>query len=211
MTTQQFQQQQTQPMTGRPMDERITSLEVRVGGIEDGIKTIVGKLDTRDRVPWAVIGTFVGLMLTIIASIGSLAFRPLGDGITDLKAQLVKMEARADRYVPREDLEHRFANARADVDARFAVVTQRRDDLQRLTDARVDRVERDLDAIQKHVVPRGEHEQMWAAQRARDADLQRQADQARQGLYDLNTPRDTMQRMQRQIEQLERDQRRPGG
>lgn len=180
------------------MDERITSLEVRVGGIEDGIKTIVGKLDARDRLPWGVIGTFAGLVLTVIVSVGGLAFRPLGDGITDLKASLVKMESRTDRYVPREDL-----------DARFTVLSQRRDDLQRLSDARVERMERDLDGATKQIVPRGEHEQMWAAQRARDADLQRQTDQNRQGLYDLHTPRDTIQGMQRRIDELERDARIP--
>ncbi|MDH2313174.1 hypothetical protein [Methylobacterium brachiatum] len=180
------------------MDERITSLEVRVGGIEDGIKTIVGKLDSRDRIPWGVIGTFAALVLSVIASIGGLAFRPLGDGIADLKVALVKMENRADRYVPREDL-----------DNRFAVISQRRDDLQRLTDARVERIERDLDTTVKQIVPRGEHEQMWAGQRARDADLQRQADQNRQGLYDLNTPRDTIQGMQKRIDELERDARVP--
>ncbi|MGX9980241.1 hypothetical protein [Methylobacterium fujisawaense] len=200
--TAQLQQQQIQPMTGRPMEERIGALEVRVGSLQEGIQHIVAKLDSRDRVPWgAIIGSCLGaitLIVTLVSGIGALAFSPLSAGITDMKAAFVKMEARADRYVPREDL-----------DARFSVITQRRDDLQRLTDARVERIERDLDAVSKQVVPRGEHEQMWAAQRARDADLQRQADQNRQGLYDLNTPRDTIQGMQRRIDELERDARTP--
>lgn len=200
MTIQQTQQQQQQhPMTGRPMDERITSLEVRVGGIEDGIKTIVGKLDTRDRIPWGVISGFAGLILTVIASIGGLAFRPLGDGIADLKASLVKMEARSERYVPRENL-----------DTRFTTITQRRDDLQRLSDARVERVERDLDALQKQVVPRGEHSEVWAGQRGKDDNIQRQIDGLRKDLSDLNTPRDTIQAMQRRIDDLERLRRPPG-
>ncbi|MGU3386930.1 hypothetical protein ACLBYG_20635 [Methylobacterium sp. D53M] len=202
MMTSQLQQQQIQPMTGRPTEERLGALEVRVGGIEDGIRHIVTKLDSRDKVPWgAIIGSCLGaitLIVTLVSGIGALAFSPLSAGITDMKAAFVKMEARADRYVPREDL-----------DARFSVITQRRDDLQRLTDARVERIERDLDAATKQIVPRGEHEQMWAAQRARDADLQRQADQNRQGLYDLNTPRDTIQGMQRRIDELERDARAP--
>lgn len=202
MMTSQLQQQQIQPMTGRPTEERLGALEVRVGGIEDGIRHIVTKLDSRDKVPWgAIIGSCLGaitLIVTLVSGIGALAFSPLSAGITDMKAAFVKMEARADRYVPREDL-----------DARFSVITQRRDDLQRLTDARVERIERDLDAASKQIVPRGEHEQMWAAQRARDADLQRQSDQNRQGLYDLNTPRDTIQGMQRRIDELERDTRTP--
>lgn len=184
------------------MEERIGALEVRVGSLQEGIQHIVAKLDSRDRVPWgAIIGSCLGaitLIVTLVSGIGALAFSPLSAGITDMKAAFVKMEARADRYVPREDL-----------DARFSVITQRRDDLQRLTDARVERIERDLDTASKQIVPRGEHEQMWAAQRARDADLQRQSDQNRQGLYDLNTPRDTIQGMQRRIDELERDARTP--
>lgn len=121
------------------MDERITSLEVRVGGIEDGIKTIVGKLDSRDRMPWGVIGTFAGVMLTIVAGIGGLAFRPLSDGIGDLKAALIEMKSESRRYVPREDLDARFAGS----------------------GERMKRVERDLDSVQAQVVPREEHKQRW--------------------------------------------------
>ncbi|MCJ2067467.1 hypothetical protein MKK75_01370 [Methylobacterium sp. J-030] len=149
--TQNLQQQQMQPtMDGRPMPERIGALEVRVGGIETGIQHIVTKLDNRDKVPWlAIIGSAFGaitLIVTLISGIGALAFSPLSSGLVDLKAALVKMESATQRYVPREDL-----------DTRFNVVTQRRDDLQRLTDNRIERVERDVDAVAKQVVPREEH------------------------------------------------------
>lgn len=93
---------------------------------------------------------------------------------------------------------------REDIDTRFHVVAQRRDDLQKLTDDRVARIERDLDNMQKSIVPRGEHEQTWATQRTRDDGLQRQLDQVRKDLSDLNTPRDTIQGIQRRIEELDR-------
>ena len=208
MTTQ-LQQQQMQPMTGRPMDERITSLEVRVGGIEDGIKHIVNKLDQKDRTPWGMLIGAAGFMVTIIGSIGGLAFSPLSSGIADVKAAIVKFEGKTESYMKREDIEAQITGVRVAFDDRFKVSAERRNDLQVRSDDRMARIERDVDALQKAVVPRGEHEQTWAGQRMKDDALQRQLDQARADLNGLNTPRDTIQGMQRRIDELERDARAP--
>lgn len=198
-----IQQQQMQQQTGN-YDARLGVLENDVAGIKSGISLIMQKLDGQGKVPWgalisALLGA-VGLIVTIVGSIGALAFSPLSSGIADLKAAVVKMEGRTERYVPREDL-----------DTRFATITQRRDDLQRLTDARVERAERDLESLQKQVVPRGEHAEVWAGQRGKDENIQRQIDGLRKELSDLNTPRDTIQAMQRRIDELERMRRPPGG
>lgn len=198
-----IQQQQMQQQTGN-YDARLGVLENDVAGIKSGISLIMQKLDGQGKVPWgalisALLGA-VGLIVTIVGSIGALAFSPLSSGIADLKAAVVKMEGRTERYVPREDL-----------DTRFATITQRRDDLQRLTDARVERAERDLESLQKQVVPRGEHAEVWAGQRGKDENIQRQIDVLRKELSDLNTPRDTIQAMQRRIDDLERMRRSPGG
>lgn len=198
-----IQQQQMQQQTGN-YDARLGVLENDVAGIKSGISLIMQKLDGQGKVPWgalisALLGA-VGLIVTIVGSIGALAFSPLSSGIADLKAAVVKMEGRTERYVPREDL-----------DTRFATITQRRDDLQRLTDARVERAERDLESLQKQVVPRGEHAEVWAGQRGKDENIQRQIDVLRKELSDLNTPRDTIQAMQRRIDELERMRRPPGG
>ena len=112
---------------------------------------------------------------------------------------IAKQEQRVERFVPREDL-----------DTRFSVAGQRRDDMQRLADARADRIERDVDGLQKSIVPRGEHAEVWAGQRSKDEGLQRQIDALRKDLSDLNTPRDTIQGMQRRIDQLEAERRRAG-
>lgn len=198
-----IQQQQQMQQTGN-YDARLGVLENDVAGIKSGISLIMQKLDGQGKVPWgalisALLGA-VGLIVTIVGSIGALAFSPLSSGIADLKAAVVKMEGRTERYVPREDL-----------DTRFATITQRRDDLQRLTDARVERAERDLESLQKQVVPRGEHAEVWAGQRGKDENIQRQIDGLRKDLSDLNTPRDTIQAMQRRIDELERMRRSPGG
>ena len=188
---QQMQQMQTQP---RDTDTRLGILETAVSDIRSVMQDIRSDLKTRSSINWAP----VNIMLAVCTVAGGMFFTWVNSNNGRLEGAIAKVEARTEAYVPRQDL-----------DTRFAVVSQRRDDLQRLTDARVERIERDLDTVSKQVVPRGEHEQMWAAQRARDADLQRQADQNRQGLYDLNTPRDTIQGMQRRIDELERDARVP--
>ncbi|MBN4095661.1 hypothetical protein [Methylobacterium sp. OT2] len=179
---------------GRDTDTRLGILETAVSDIRSVMQDIRSDLKTRSSINWAP----VNIMLAVCTVAGGMFFTWVNSNNGRLEGAIAKVEARTEAYVPRQDL-----------DTRFAVVSQRRDDLQRLTDARVERVERDLDTITKQLVPRGEHEQMWAAQRARDADLQRQSDQNRQGLYDLNTPRDTIQGMQRRIDELERDARAP--
>ena len=188
-------QQQTQPQPqSRDTDTRLGILETAVSDIRSVMQDIRADLKTRSSINWAP----VNIMLAVCTVAGGMFFTWVNSNNGRLETAIAKVEARTEVYVPRQDL-----------DARFAVLSQRRDDLQRLTDARVERLERDLATVGKEVVPRGEHEQMWAAQRARDADLQRQADQNRQGLYDLNTPRDTIQGMQRRIDELERDARAP--
>ena len=179
---------------GRDTDTRLGILETAVSDIRSVMQDIRSDLKTRSSINWAP----VTIMLAVCTVAGGMFFTWVNSNNGRLEGAIAKVEARTEVYVPRQDL-----------DARFAVVSQRRDDLQRLTDARVERLERDFASVSKEVVPRGEHEQMWAAQRARDADLQRQADQNRQGLYDLNTPRDTIQGMQRRIDELERDARTP--
>lgn len=192
--TQQLQQTQQMQMQPRDTDTRLGILETAVSDIRSVMQDIRSDLKTRSSINWAP----VNIMLAVCTVAGGMFFTWVNSNNGRLEGAIAKVEARTEAYVPRQDL-----------DTRFAVVSQRRDDLQRLTDARVERVERDLDTITKQLVPRGEHEQMWAAQRARDADLQRQSDQNRQGLYDLNTPRDTIQGMQRRIDELERDARTP--
>jgi len=186
------------------MDERITSLEVRVGGIEDGIKAIVHKLDSRDEMPWGVLIGTAGFVVTLIGSIGGLAFAPLSAGISDVKAGIAKFEARSDSYMKREDIEAQVNGVRNAVKEQMDIAKERRNDLQAKTDDRIARSEKDVASIQAQIVPRAEHAEQWAGQRARDAELQRQVDELRRATGDVATPRDTIQRLQRQVDDLEK-------
>ncbi len=194
----------TQQHTAGDYAERLVRVEKDVAGLSAGLTALTGSVErgfaaltsdvkARSTINWQPIAILLG----VLGSLGTMGFTWINTGQGRLELAIAKVENASQRYVPREDL-----------DARFAIISQRRDDLQRLTDSRIERMGRDVDAVSKQIVPRGEHEQMWAAQRARDADLQRQADQNRQGLYDLNTPRDTIQGMQRRIDDLEKRRQR---
>ena len=64
-------------------------------------------------------------------------------------------------------------------------------------------IERDIDTVQKSIVPHGEHGEIWAGQRTKDEALQRQIDQVRKDVTDLNTPRDTIQGILRRLDELD--------
>lgn len=202
------QQQQQQPPSfspGADYAERLVRNERDIAGLKEGMTALTNTVDkgfqalaadlkSRSSINW----TPVSILVTVLGLIGSGFFAFLSSGQGRLEAMITKQEVRSERYVPREDL-----------DKRFEVITQRRDDLQRLIDARVERIERDVDAIQKSVVPRGEHGEIWAGQRLKDEALQRQIDQMRKEVSDLNTPRDTVQSILRRLDELDRERRRP--
>lgn len=200
--TQQTQQTQQPPpiMGGADHDRRLGVLEAEFKGFSAQLTRIAEKLEARTKIDWAPIG----ILVAVLGSVGGMGFTWINTGQGRLETLIAKIEARSERYVPREDLDTRFTGLQGAVTDRFAVVAQRRDDLQKLTDERLARIERDIDAVQKQVVPRGEHEQTWATQRARDEGLQRQLDQARRDLSELNTPRDTIQGMLRRLDDLDR-------
>lgn len=203
--THQQQQQQQSFSPGADYAERLVRNERDIAGLKEGMTALTNTVDkgfhalaadlkSRSSINW----TPISILVTVLGLIGSGFFAFLSSGQGRLEAMITKQEMRSERYVPREDL-----------DKRFDVITQRRDDLQRLSDARVERIERDMDAIQKTVVPRGEHGEVWSGQRVKDEALQRQIDQVRKDVTDLNTPRDTMQGILRRLDELDRDRRRP--
>lgn len=203
--TAQLQQQQMQPHTAPDYAERLVRVEKDVAGLTAGLASLTGSVErgfaaltsdvkARSTINWQPIAILLG----VLGSIGTMGFTWINTGQGRLELAIAKVETSAQRYVPREDL-----------DNRFNVVTQRRDDLQRLTDARIARTEADVGALTKQVVPRGEHNTLGDLQRMKDEGFQRQIDGLRKDLGDLNTPRDTIQGMQRRIDELERDARTP--
>lgn len=206
MTVQQQIQQQAQAFAPGDYAGRLVSVEKDVAGlkesmtalstsVEKGFRDLAGDLKARSTLNWQPI-SLLAMVLIALAGWGWALF---GSYQARTDAAIAEQKAVAQNFVPR-----------ADLNDRFTVTAQRRDDLQRLVDARIERVERDVDAVQKALVPRGEHDERAASQRQRDEGLQRQIDDLRKGQADLNTPRDAFQAMQRRLDDLERTRRPPG-
>ncbi len=134
---------QQQPIQARDTDTRLGILETAVSDIRTVMQDIRSDLKTRGSINWAP----VQIMLAVCTVAGGMFFTWVNSNNGRLENTIAKVEARTEAYVPRQDL-----------DNRFAVVSQRRDDLQRLTDSRIERMERDLASVSKEVVPRGEHD-----------------------------------------------------
>ncbi|WP_020095672.1 hypothetical protein [Methylobacterium sp. 285MFTsu5.1] len=105
MTTQHPQQQQQQILQPAP-DGRLLQLEARVEGVvaaisnvSAAVSTLSEKLDRGRQTPWAVIFSALGVMLTFTMAIGGLAYMPINNGISDLKAALIATQDRADKRV----------------------------------------------------------------------------------------------------------------
>lgn len=183
------------------LQERVHGLEQSFRSMESGvtsqIASLAAKLEERAKIPWSAFG----VMLTAVTVLGALVYWPIREN----QSRLIEV---ADRLGIR--LETNYASSR-EVELRLNAAGQRRDDVQRATDERIRRSETDIDAIQKQLVPRGEHEQTWTGQRQRDVDLQRQIDEVRKGFGDLYSPKDALARMQQRIDELERQSRTAGG
>lgn len=183
------------------LDGRVVGLEKDVAGLKDSVVLLGGDmrrgfenisldLKAKSTTNWQPIGMAVAAILTV----SGWGFSYIGGFQNRLESQVQKIEAAAGHFSTKDEVKERFLGAQL-----------RRDDAQRMTDARIERVEKDVSAIQSTMVPRGEHSEVWSSQRQRDENLQRQIDAAKKELTDLNTPRDTLQGILRRLEDVERN------
>ena len=175
-------------------------LTQRVDGLETGLlsfrtevtatlKALSDKLDERSRTPWGHIWSAAGVLMTVLVALGGLAFYPVSQGQTALAKAL---DAVSERMVTEKELAGVIASA-----------SSRRDDAQRQTEARFARNEGDIDALQKSIVPRGEHVEKWAEQRRHDDGLAEQMKELRDRLKGF-VPTEAIQLQQKQLDELER-------
>ena len=98
--------------------------------------------------------------------------------------------------------DERFVTVK-ELETRLAATAQRRDDFQRLAEARFERVESDVAGIRKEIVPRAEHAEKWRGADGQRADQQRQIEEMKRVFGDTFSLRDALIQMQRRIDALE--------
>jgi hypothetical protein len=206
------------------IEQRFRNIEGQVTDLKSSlssqIASIAAKMDERSKPQWQLMVSAIGVMMTILIALGALIYMPI-------KAEQVKTDTEITRLrealVPRGEHDSRnmaflaanekMANAisrmndalvsKAEVEDKFKAYGLRRDDFQKNTDTTIARLQRDLDEIQKGIVPRGEHDKIWRGFEQRDADLQRQLDETKKAYTDTFSLRDALMLMQKRIDSLE--------
>ena len=213
------------PSSGNP-EARIGLVERDVSGLKEGFATLSGKVDTgfeklssklesKTSTNWTPIGIVGGALVTIGLTVAGWGFALFGNfqsrtegSLADIKAAMTasaadrkaenagldaKIEAAAEKTMPRVEVMDRLQWGK---DARVQE--------QVVTNARIERTEADVKQLQNVVVPRGEHVEQWSHQKSIDEGIQREVDEVRKQLGDLNSPRDTIQQILRRLDDVER-------
>lgn len=196
--------------------QRVAGIEQSIGALAQQLAALSSKLDDRGRTPWAQLISGAALVVGIMTTIGMMAYWPIREGQTRFDLELAKLAERTataiDRLAGKADTS--MAEVRDDYvsikafDARDKVDGERRAQvLSSLTD-RIERLSAQNEEIRKSihddVVPRVEHNKDAAAQRDRDADLQRQIGILQAMLTSLSSPADAMKDMRETIAELQR-------
>lgn len=166
------------------------------GELMSTIRGVQSAQAERSKVQWPAIG----VICTVLSIAGGLVYYPIKDKQESLSRAI---ELFADRGATKNELMTAITAEDRVITSALTSIKERRDDQQRVTESRFGRIEADMDGMQHAVVPRGELEANWNAQRARDAELQRQLDDQRTRVESIYSPRDAITSLQRTVEDLQ--------
>lgn len=158
------------------LTQRVTGVEAAVESIRKDIHGLVSKFDERSKMPWGTLLAGLTLFWMVITSFVTIGGGVVAWGLTQQNANIVKT---LDEF--KATYENNRILSRQDYDARFARV----------------------DATLMTSVPRGEHEQIWAADAQRFLELQRQIDETKTALGSTYSLRDYIGRLTERIDTLE--------
>jgi hypothetical protein len=206
------------------VEQRFRNIEGQVTDLKSSlssqISAISAKMDERSKPQWQLLVSAIGVMMTILVALGALIYLPIKNDQAKTEFEINKLREQTvsrTEYTTRQDTilsaVERIAKgteqlrdttmSRNEIDQRFITYGQRRDDTQKHTEARLDRLQRDIDSGISAVVPRGEHERVWHSYDDRDKDLQRQLDEIKKSYENVFSLRDALQAMQKRIDSLE--------
>jgi hypothetical protein len=206
------------------VEQRFRNIEGQVTDLKSSlssqISAISAKMDERSKPQWQLLVSAIGVMMTILVALGALIYLPIKNDQAKTEFEINKLREQTvsrTEYTTRQDTilsaVERIAKgteqlrdstmSRNEIDQRFLTYGQRRDDFQKNTDARLERLQHDIDLGNAGLVPRGEHERVWKGYDDRDKDLQRQLDEVKKSYENVFSLRDALQAMQKRIDSLE--------
>lgn len=171
------------------MGERVTNLGRRVSDIEGEMRSGFRQIETsiaqlsstlaeRAKPQWQAIG----VALTFAVVIGGMAYWPIREATTDLKASVASVSA---IMVTRQEMDWRQARSQED----------------RL------RTEGSIVDLRANMIPRAEHERVWSNYDQRFVDQQRQIDEVKQAQNSVYGARDVLMDMRERLDRLEQQRR----
>jgi hypothetical protein len=195
----------------RKLETSFNSLNSR---FETAVSGLNNKLDDRNRTPWAVIWTGLGVLITFFGLVGTLVFMPIRDNQLELKvivADIAKSMVETVKQLPDKYANQRQLDVVIDRETKDAeTVFRLQDDVRKnyvdyREHARLIKQMEDYDQNIKHaMVTRAEHEQHWKSIDDREHELQRQLDEIKHAEGATWGIRDEVQRLQRELDEHRR-------
>jgi hypothetical protein len=164
------------------LQQRVFGLEQAVNNISQQLTSISQQITSGAKPNWSVLVSTAGFCLLFAGAIGGLAYAPIRENQTDLKAALIDVTkvigSQGEKFVSIRELDGRSGRTRQEIE----------------------RLNTDLNAqdiAQRRAMEQG------------DANLQRQIDDQKKQFGDTFSLRDALLQMQRRIDQLEAARRSP--
>jgi hypothetical protein len=149
------------------LEQRVYGLEQGVAGLSSQISGLSQQISASGKTNWTVIIGFGGIALSFMIAIGGMAYWPIRETQSDMKANIAKLT----------DIQASFAE-------KFVSIRELDARSSRSTDERR-RLEQDIDGIQKDLVPRAEHTERWRSVDKQFEYQQRQLDERKRFEADM--------------------------
>lgn len=172
------------------LEQRVYGLEQGVAGLSSQINALSQQISAGGKTNWSVLVSTAGFCLLFAGAVGGLAYAPIRENQSDLKAAMIETNKSIGSLSERVGRE--FVSVR-ELDARSV-----------RTREELTRINQDINAVERVTVPRGEHEEKWRSSEKQFENQQRQIDDLKRFNTDLVSARDFLKNLDERMRSLER-------
>ncbi len=186
------------------LQQRVYGLEQAVSNIGAQLTSISQQITSGAKPNWSVLVSTAGFCLLFAGAIGGLAYAPIRENQSDLKASSVETNKAVAALANQTSFQVNQISKELGKDY---VSVRELDGRSGRTRAEIDRLNSDLTSLEKVTVPRGEHEEKWRGSDQRFADQQRQIDELKRFNTDLVSAKDYLKTLDDRMRTLEQQRR----